>query len=145
MHMTTILGHIPMMYCQLQPLQSLHMITRPQKTLFNHLIFLIFLTFWWYNGMVTQGRDPWLAYWDLRVLCFVVLFPFTLALTVLTKCTWSQLRYFLSIKKISILTANKFWFIFVFIWLYSMHWFLTESTIYLCPTPVNYKCCKSWD
>ena len=78
-------------------------------------------------------------------LGFSLLFLFTLALTVLTKCTWSQLRYFLSIKKISILTANKFWFIFVFIWLYSMHWFLTESTIYLCPTPVNYKCCKSWD
>ena len=68
---------------------------------------------WGHHGMVTQGRDPWLANWslDLQVFCSVVLFLFTLALTVLTKCTWSQLRYFLSIKKISLH------------WLYSKHWF----------------------
>jgi len=46
---------------------------------------------------------------------FSVLFLLTLALTVLTKCARCQLRHFLSIKRISELTADKLWFIFVFV------------------------------
>ena len=61
---------------------------------------------WWHEvGIDDWYTGPWISGFSLLLL-------FTLALTVLTKCTWSQLRYFLSIKKISILTAHKFWFIF---------------------------------
>ena len=51
---------------------------------------------WWHEvGIDDWYTGPWISGFSLLLL-------FTLALTVLTKCTWSQLRYFLSIKKISI-------------------------------------------
>ena len=51
---------------------------------------------WWHEvGIDDWYTGPWISRFSLLLL-------FTLALTVLTKCTWSQLRYFLSIKKISI-------------------------------------------